>query len=112
MLPADRYPEGSVGQRIEVGAPVVIGDTAVLTTDRGFTGMDGYGFDSPDVAAETDRVPPAGLALRLFSADPAVTRVYVAASEILVTRSEPWDEAGLGDAAETIAAFFLHYPNA
>jgi len=36
-----------MGQRIAIEQATVLGDGAVFSTDRGFTGMDGFGFDGP-----------------------------------------------------------------
>jgi hypothetical protein len=97
-----------LGQRIQVEGTTVIGDSAIFTTDRGLSGMDGMGFDHADEAAGSDRFPEK-LAARLFEADDLVRRVFVASSEVVVTREAGWDEAALVAARTHIEEFFLFY---
>ncbi|RPI21472.1 MAG: hypothetical protein EHM57_06575 [Actinobacteria bacterium] len=86
----------------------MIGDTAIFATDRGLTGMNGMGFDGIEAAQESDRFP-AQLAARVFAADDAVRRVYVASNEVVLTRAGGWDEAALATSGEVIETFFLFY---
>lgn len=97
-----------MGQRIQVEDTTVIGDSAVFSTDRSFSGMDGLGFDDVDEARGSDRFP-ALLAVRLFEGDEAVRRVYVASSEVVVGREGGWDDASLSATRSRIEEFFLYY---
>jgi hypothetical protein len=97
-----------LGQRIQVDEATVIGDSVVFTTDRGFTGMDGMGFDDAAAAESSDRFP-AHLAARLFAADDGVRRVYVASSDVVVTREGGWDDASLAALRTVIEDFYLFY---
>ena len=97
-----------MGQRINVEEAAVIGDSAVFTADRSFTGMDGMGFDDSASAAESGRFP-GELAVRVFAADGAVRRVYVASSDVVVTREGGWDDPSLASLRKVIEEFFLFY---
>ncbi len=97
-----------MGQHITVAAPTVVGDTAVFDTDRSLSGQDGIGFSSADEAAAIDTFP-ARLAGRLFTADPALSHVFVASSQAVLRRKGSWDSKTLAAASEVLSNFFVHY---
>lgn len=97
-----------MGQRIEIEGTTILGDSAIFATDRGLTGMDGFGYDDPAVVEDDDRFP-ARLARRIFEADDAVTRVFVSSGDVVVTRSGGWDASSRAHVAGVIEAFFLYY---
>lgn len=97
-----------MGQRINLESTTVLGDTTIFTTDRGFTGMDGLGYDDGDAAAADTRFP-GQLAARVFATDDAVTRVFVAASDVVVTRSGGWSPESTSTVGRVVEEFFLFY---
>ena len=97
-----------MGQRIEVETTTILGDSAIFTADRGFTGMDGIGFDDAEAAAAAGGFP-GDLAIRIFDVDDSTSRVYVSANEVIVTRSGGWSDAAVSAVADVIEEFFLYY---
>ncbi len=96
-----------MGQLIECRT-VVIGEWAVLATDRSLTGQDGVGFDSLQEASATEGF--AGLlAARLFSADPSVSRVFVASNQVMARRGGGWDESSLVNLTRLVRRLFVFY---
>jgi hypothetical protein len=96
-----------MGQPIEVST-TVLGDVLLLSGDRSITGQDGTGYADADAAEADDRFP-GRLAGRIFAADPAVRRVFVASSEIVVRRDGGWDDDAAGRVADAVSRFFVHY---
>jgi hypothetical protein len=100
-----------MGQRIEIDSMTVIENTVVVSTNRSFTGTDGEGFESSEVAAESGSI--AGkLAAELFEADGALTRVYIDQNSLIASSTAGWDEAKLAAVSSVIEDFFLFYPDA
>lgn len=99
-----------MGQPIQVRA-TLMGDVALLDTDRSITGQDGSVYSSLDEAEESDRFP-ARLAARLFSSDDAIDHVFVASNQVVVRRNGGWDQTPLDAASAVVADFFLYYPDA
>ena len=97
-----------MGQTIEVIGSTVLDATVVLDTDRNLTGMDGAGFASAEAAAAGSALP-ARLAEALFSADPALIRVFVANNQVVAGREGGWDDAALESLSAEVARFFVHY---
>ena len=98
-----------MGQTIQVEATQV-GDVAIFDTDRSITGQDGTGYASAEEAAG-DRRFPGRLALRLFEADDRVDNVWVASNQVVIRRTEPWNEETAEIASDVIRHFFRHYPD-
>ena len=97
-----------MGQRIVVDGRRVVEDSIIISTDRSLTGTDGEGFDSLEQAS-AGATFPAKLAVELFEADDATTRVYVSQNVVVITRDGGWD--GVADAAaRVVEEFFLFYP--
>ncbi len=90
-----------MGQSITVQSKQ-IGGVCIFTTDRVLSGQDGEGYAS---IAETDTVDtfPAQLAARLFAGDEAIDNVFIASSEVVVSRSEAWDDAAVSNATGIIS---------
>ncbi|MDP8958613.1 MAG: hypothetical protein M3N51_05285 [Actinomycetota bacterium] len=99
-----------MGQLIRVEAVPIgpLNEVAIFDTDRSLTGQDGHAFGSEDEAIVGDSFP-AALAIRLFESDPSIASVYVLSNGVVVRRSQAWDEASLGEAAEVIRTFFVFY---
>ena len=96
-----------MGQSISV-ASKQINEVCIFTTDRVLTGQDGSGYGSADEAAAATGFG-AQLASRLFDSDAAIDHVYVAASEVIVRRNEPWDTGSTAAAAQTITDLHRFY---
>ncbi|MDJ0952592.1 MAG: hypothetical protein QNJ81_02820 [Acidimicrobiia bacterium] len=96
-----------MGQSITVQSKQV-GGACIFTTDRVLSGQDGEGYASREEADAVDTFP-AQLAARLFAADEAISNVFVASSEVVVSRGEAWDEAAVENAATTISDLHRFY---
>ena len=96
-----------MGQPIQVST-TVLDDVLLISGDRSITGQDGTGY-ADAAAAEADDRFPGRLAGRIFGADPAVRRVFVASSEVAVRRDGGWDDDAAGRVAEAVSRFFVHY---
>jgi hypothetical protein len=99
-----------LGQSIEVMSRAIVGDVAIFAIDRGLTGMDGHAFDSAE-AAETGHGFPALLAERLFAAVDGIERVFVFSNDVIVQRTNGWDEGALDAASSIIEDLFRYYPD-
>lgn len=97
-----------MGQPIQVQA-LSLGQAAIFTTDRSLTGQDAERYLSVEETAARSTVP-ALLARRLFELDPAVEQVFVLSNEIVLGRKGGWNGHALDQAAETIRALFVFYP--
>lgn len=97
-----------MGQRIVVDGRRVVEDSIIISTDRSLTGTDGEGYDSLEQASAGVTFP-AKLAVELFEADDATTRVYVSQNVVVITRAGGWDDDG-DAAARVVEEFFLFYP--
>lgn len=97
-----------MGQRIKIEGTTILGDAAIFTTDRGLTGMDGFGYDDP-ATADADARFPGRLASRVFAADDAVRRVFVSSSDVVVTRQGGWSDSAGAAVGRVIEEFFLYY---
>lgn len=97
-----------MGQKIEVDSVRVVDDSIIVSTDRSLTGQDGEGFDSAEEASEGSTFA-AELAGRIFSADDAVTRVFVTSNVAVVAREGGWDDASTAAVKGVIEDFFLFY---
>ncbi len=99
-----------MGQTITVEATRV-GDVVIYGADRSLSGQDGAGFASLDEAAAAEGFP-ADLARRIFERDPQVANVFVASNQVVVRRSDGWNDATVADTADVITTFFRYYPDA
>ena len=99
-----------MGQPIEELDRTSVGDVAIFAIDRGLTGMDGHAFDSAE-AAETGHGFPALLAERLFRAVNGIERVFVFSNDVIVQRTDGWDEDPLDAASSVIEDLFRYYPD-
>ncbi|MEA2023971.1 MAG: hypothetical protein U9N79_06725 [Actinomycetota bacterium] len=97
-----------MGQPIEELDRVTVGDVAIFTVDRNLASMATRSFDEAPVEPDEDDFV-AILAARIFEADPAINRVYVAANAVQVTRRRGWDEASSGTVALVIATLLRFY---
>jgi len=95
-----------MGQPIEVLETTVLGDAALLHTDRSITGQDGAVYSSPD---EADGGLPGRLAAEIFAGADGVTHVFVASNQVVVGREDGWDEATLAAIGQIVADFFVFY---
>jgi hypothetical protein len=96
-----------MGQPIQV-SETVLDEVLLLSGDRSITGQEGTGY-ADAAAAEADDRFPGRLAARIFSADPAIRRVFIASSEVVVRRAGGWDDDAASRVAETVSRFFVHY---
>jgi hypothetical protein len=96
-----------MGQPIQVST-TVLDEVLLLSGDRSITGQDGTGYADADAAEADDRFP-GRLAARIFGADPAIGRVFVASSEVVVRRPGGWDDAAAARVAGVVSGFFVHY---
>jgi hypothetical protein len=97
-----------VGQPISELDRTTVGDVAIFTLDRNLTSMGTVAFDE----APSDPGPddfPALLASRIFDADVAINRVYLAANVVQVTRQRGWDDEALDAVGSLIADLFRFY---
>ena len=85
-----------------------INDVCVFTTDRVLTGQDGVAYPSADDAAAGSGFG-AQLAARLFASDSGIDHVYVAASEVMVRRTEGWDADSIAAAEQTVTDLHRFY---
>jgi len=99
-----------LGQSIEVMSRAIVGEVAIFAIDRGLTGMDGHEFDSAK-EAQAGSGFPALLAERLFAAVDDIGRVFVSANDVVVQRSDDWDEDALDSARSIIEDLFRYYPD-
>lgn len=99
-----------MGQSIEVMSRAIVGEVAIFAIDRGLTGMDGREFDSGQ-EAQAGSGFPALLAERLFAAVDDIGRVFVSANDVVVQRSDGWDEDALDSASSVIEDLFRYYPD-
>jgi len=95
-----------MGQPIEVLETTVLGDVALIHTDRSITGQDGTVYSSAD---EADDEFPGRLAARIFDHADGVTHVFVASNQVVVGREGGWDEATLSAVAGVVSEFFVFY---
>jgi hypothetical protein len=96
-----------MGQSITVESKQ-INDVCVFTTDRVLTGQDGVAYTSVADASAGSGFG-AQLAARLFASDAAIDHVYVAASEVIVRRTEPWEAGAIAAAAQTVTDLHRFY---
>jgi hypothetical protein len=96
-----------MGQSISVAAKNV-DRFCVFTTDRVLTGQDGVRFESAK-QAESGTGFPAVLAGRLFASDEEISSVWVAASEVVVGRTNGWDGDATRAAEQTITDLYRFY---
>jgi len=96
-----------MGQSITVESKQ-INDVCVFTTDRVLTGQDGVAYGSAEDAASGSGFG-AQLAALLFDSDGAIDHVYVASSEVMVRRTEPWDSGAIAAAARTVTDLHRFY---
>ncbi len=96
-----------MGQSITVQSKQV-GGFCIFTTDRVLSGQDGEGFASVEEAGAGDTFP-AQLAVRLFAGDEAIDNVFIASSEVVVSRSDEWDDAAVSNAAGIISDLHRFY---
>ncbi|MDJ0923833.1 MAG: hypothetical protein QNJ77_04655 [Acidimicrobiia bacterium] len=96
-----------MGQSITVASKELDG-FCVFTTDRSISGQTGASFGS---AAEAESATgfPAALAERLFAADHEIDHVYVASNDVIVRRSDSWNQATVAAATGVIEDLFRHY---
>jgi len=97
-----------MGQPIEELDRATVGDVTIFTVDRNLGSMGTYSFDEAPIDPNSDDFV-AILAARVFEADPAINRVYVAANAVQVTRRRGWDEASETTVATTINDLFRFY---
>lgn len=95
-----------MGQPMQVLNTTVIDVIAMFSTDRGFTGQGGVSVARGD---ETGDGFPAALAAEIFEADPAAAHVFVASNQVVVRRSEGWDQDGVDRITGVITRFFVFY---
>ena len=98
-----------MGQPIEVLETTVLGEVALIHTDRSITGQDGTVYASAD---ETDDRFPGMLAARIFGGAEDVTHVFVASNQVVVGREGGWDDATLAAVARIVSEFFVFYDSA
>ncbi len=97
-----------------MGQPIVeldrtmVDGVAVFTLDRNLTSMATRAFDGAPDDPDGDDFP-AILAARIFAQDRAITRVYLAANVVQVTRPRGWDDASLDAVGEIITDLFRFY---
>lgn len=96
-----------MGQTIEINSARRIGDVLVIDTDRSLTGQDGESY-LRGVTSEATTFP-AGLATRLFEADPSVEGVYVLSNVVSVRRRGGWDDPSATTSTDAVARFFRFY---
>ncbi|MDJ0663909.1 MAG: hypothetical protein QNJ75_05065 [Acidimicrobiia bacterium] len=96
-----------MGQSIAVESKQ-IDNVCLFTTDRVLTGQDGVAYPSAEDAAAGSGFG-AQLAGRLFASDAAIDHVYVAASEVMVRRTEAWDAESIAAAAQTVTDLHRFY---
>ncbi len=99
-----------MGQPITVQGQVV-GDVALYDTDRSITGQDGGGFASLE-EAESGLGYGARLAERLFTADEAISHVFVQSNSVSVQRSGGWPQDAVDASGDVISRFFVFYSEA
>ncbi len=99
-----------MGQRIEIKGIETIDDVVIVTTDRSLTSQDGEGYDALADAEEGDSFA-AELASRLFAADEAIERVYIASNMLVVKRSGGWDDAAIAGLSDIVGGLFVFYPS-
>ncbi len=80
----------------------------VFSTDRSMSGQEGSAFDSA-AATQNDNTFPAVLAQRLFAADDGIDHVYVASNDVVVRRSQGWDEHQIAATSRVIEDLFRYY---
>lgn len=97
-----------MGQSIGELARVVIGDVASFVVDRNLASMATRGFEAPPSTVEVDDVP-ARIAYEIFESDDAVSRVFVTANAVQVTRTGGWDESSAGSISSLIEDLFRFY---
>lgn len=97
-----------MGKPIAIHDTTVIGDVAVIDTDRSITGQDGSGFATPGEAAAGGTLP-AALAGRLFQDVAGLDGVFAASSQVVLRRSGGWDDDSLEKARRIITGFFVFY---
>ena len=99
-----------MGQPIDIRSVEVVGDVAVIDTDRGMTGQDGVGFASAEAAAGPGFAP--ALAQRIFESDGEIDNVFIASSQVVVRRRGGWDQGKTDSAAGVVSRFFVFYDEA
>ncbi|MBU1494941.1 MAG: hypothetical protein KJ956_13365 [Actinobacteria bacterium] len=95
-----------MGQPIQIHTTTVVDAIAMFATDRGVTGQQGVSVARGD---EPGAGFPAALAQRIFVADAAADRVFVASNQVVVRRPDGWVDGRLEQVAAAITGFFVHY---
>lgn len=95
-----------MGQTIKVLGTTLVGDVAIIDTDRSITGQDGSSYAS---AADSANDFPGHLATRLFERVDGVNHVFVASNQVVLGREGGWDDKSLATATEVVSDFFVFY---
>tara|TARA_Y100000590_G_scaffold455209_2_gene603392 strand:- start:28 stop:327 length:300 start_codon:yes stop_codon:yes gene_type:complete len=97
-----------MGQTILVETAIV--DSAVVfTTDRSITGQDGASYAS-DKDAVDDQSFSGKLAGRLYDAMEGPGSIFIASNQVVINRSNDWEQETINRLSTVIADFFLSYP--
>jgi hypothetical protein len=96
-----------MGQPIKVST-TVLGDVMLVDTDRSITGQEGTAYTSADGAAADGRLP-GRLAGRLYEADDSIAGVFVASNQVVIRRTDGWDEAAAETVSGIVEGFFVFY---
>ncbi len=100
-----------MGQTIVIESTEIVGESVIVTMNRSLTSQVGEGYDSLADATAGDSFG-AMLAQRLFEADDAIERVYVASNALVVARPSGWDEPSVETVSSVAEDLFLFYPAA
>jgi len=95
-----------MGQPIEVLSTTILGEVALIHTDRSVTGQDGTVYLSRD---DTDDEFPGRLAAEIFDGADGITHVFVASNQVVVGRQGGWDDSALERVTGIVTDFFVFY---
>lgn len=95
-----------MGQPIEVLSTTILGDVALIDTDRSITGQDGTVYSSRD---EVDEEFPGRLAAEIFDGAEGITHVFVASNQVVAGREGGWDANALEKVTGIVTEFFVFY---
>ena len=98
-----------MGQPMQVLNTTVVDAIAMFATDRGVTGQEGVSLARGDEAGEGF---PSALAGEIFATDDRIEHAFVVSNQVVVRRTDGWDEAALGEVADVISGFFVFYSGA
>ena len=95
-----------MGQPIEVLGTTILGDVALIHSDRTITGQDGTVYSSRD---DTDDEFPGRLAAEIFDGVDGVTHVFIASNQVVVGRDGGWGHADMERVTGIVTDFFVFY---